>query len=275
MLVSPLSAVGGSGAPSRSPERNGVAVAESNGAAAHLSPSLLSPAKGPASFEMKFLVSHVDAAAIEAWAAQRLALDPNVEPDLGNAYRIRSVYLDTEQLDVFQQTQGYKRRKYRIRGYGNTAGVFLERKAKAGGRVRKRRVHIGDLELERLRDSALDPEWAGHWFHRRVLTRRLTPRCLIQYERAAYVGVGEAGPIRLTLDRKIRCALVQGYDLQSAGPCLPLLADAVILELKFRAALPALFKQLVAEMALNPQAVSKYRMGIQVWDLAHSAKEVG
>jgi hypothetical protein len=37
-------------------------------------------------------------------------------------------------------------------------------------------------------------------------------------------------------------------------------ADHIILELKYRIALPALFKQLVEQVALTPRAVSKYRL---------------
>ena len=33
--------------------------------------------------------------------------------------------------------------------------------------------------------------------------------------------------------------------------------------MKFRAAMPAVFKQLVEEFALEPQRISKYRLGIE------------
>jgi len=39
----------------------------------------------------------------------------------------------------------------------------------------------------------------------------------------------------------------------------PLVDGEVICELKFKAAMPALFRQLVADLALAPASVSKYR----------------
>ena len=39
-------------------------------------------------------------------------------------------------------------------------------------------------------------------------------------------------------------------------------SECTILELKYRAEVPSLFKQLVEEFGLRPQATSKYRLGI-------------
>ena len=43
---------------------------------------------------------------------------------------------------------------------------------------------------------------------------------------------------------------------------LPALSNRLILELKYRGAPPAIFRQLVEEFALTPQAASKYRLGM-------------
>jgi hypothetical protein len=53
------------------------------------------------------------------------------------------------------------------------------------------------------------------------------------------------------------------------------LAGEDIVELKYRAALPALFKGLLAEAGLSPSQASKYRLGVQVWGPGAGAKEVG
>jgi hypothetical protein len=45
-------------------------------------------------------------------------------------------------------------------------------------------------------------------------------------------------------------------------PGIPVLADQLILELKYRGTPPAIFRQLVEEFALSPQATSKYRLGV-------------
>ena len=47
-----------------------------------------------------------------------------------------------------------------------------------------------------------------------------------------------------------------------------LLDQAWILELKYRYALPALFKRLITELAPAPQRISKYRLGVTALGLA-------
>jgi hypothetical protein len=243
-------------------------------AAETLSPSLLWPTSTAASYELKFLITPAEAQQVEAWARQHLALDPHADASMGNAYAIRSVYFDTDRLDVFYRTRSYQRRKFRLRRYGTERGVFLERKSRSADRVAKRRTLICDEELSRLESATADAAWPGYWFHRRLLVRQLKPRCVISYERVAHVGMSAVGPLRLTLDRHIHCALTERFDFALAMAALPLLAESVVLELKFRSAMPALFKRLIQEMGLNPGSVSKYRLGIQAWGLTAS-REVG
>lgn len=54
----------------------------------------------------------------------------------------------------------------------------------------------------------------------------------------------------------------------SASEGTPVCAHQVILELKYRCATPTLFKCLVEEFALNPQALSKYRLAVSALELA-------
>ena len=48
----------------------------------------------------------------------------------------------------------------------------------------------------------------------------------------------------------------------------------LILELKYRGAPPAIFRQLVEEFALTPQTASKYRLGVVALGLARSHQDV-
>ena len=61
------------------------------------------------------------------------------------------------------------------------------------------------------------------------------------------------------LDARLRPVWRAG-DGDGAG--VPALSDRLILELKYRGAPPAIFRQLVEEFALTPQAASKYRLGM-------------
>jgi len=176
---------------------------------------------------------------------------------------------------MYHRERSFRRRKYRLRRYGAEPTVFLERKSKLGDRVSKRRTQVPDTDLARLGDAFGDPDWAGHWYHQRLLVRQLRPTCQISYERVAYVGACAEGPLRLTLDRHIHCVPADGWSPDGARSGLPILAGQVILELKYSAALPAPFKRLIAEMALAPSQVSKYRLGVQSWGLDAGTKEVG
>ncbi len=241
-----------------------------------VSPSLLTPIAGAPSFELKFLLSDALAEQVEAWSRQHLAFDPHADAALGNAYRIHSLYLDTVALDVYHRAPKYGRRKFRIRRYGTERGLYLERKTRSGDRVAKRRTFLPDTELLHLQNGHMDSAWAGHWFHRRLVARRLQPVCQITYDRVAHVGASAEGPLRLTLDRHVSCAPVRDWQVGEVHHGLALFQGQIVLELKYRSAsLPVLFKRLLGEFKLCPRPASKYRRAIEAWGLAGHAKEVG
>jgi hypothetical protein len=78
------------------------------------------------------------------------------------------------------------------------------------------------------------------------------------------------GPIRLTLDEDLRAQPTDGLCFSAPGDT-PICANQVILELKFRYAMPTLFKYLLEEFALNPQPLSKYRLAVTALNLAATA----
>lgn len=229
---------------------------------ASLSPSLWQNREEPA-FELKFQLDEALGREVADWAAQHLHLDPNGRPELGNAYRIHGLYFDTPALDVFQRSPGYKKKKYRLRRYGSDPLIFLEQKRKSAGRVAKRRVQVDEAELERLRDIPGEQDWTGAWFHRRINVRKLQPSCLVSYQRQAYFGHNAEGPLRLTLDRNIRSEIAERWTVAEVADGMPMLRQCVLLELKFRRHLPALFKGLMQDFALTPGPLSKYRLAIQ------------
>ena len=234
--------------------------------AAFESPSLALPRdSGGAAYELKFLLDEPRAQDVEAWARLRLALDPHGDPALGGAYRTTSLYFDTPELDVYHRSPSYRRRKFRLRRYGSAAEVFLERKAKWGDRVAKRRTAVPEAELPLLAHPMALVTWPGHWFHGSLVTRRLVPVCHIVYQRTAYVGSCPEGPLRLTLDRRAHGVLTGEWGLGPVEGGLPLLAKQVILEFKFRGALPAPLKELIQVMRLSPHGVSKYRLCREAW----------
>ena len=214
-------------------------------------------------YELKFLVDENRSSEILAWARQHMAPDPHVEPSLGDAYRISSLYLDTPALDVFCHRGSAARSKFRLRRYGDESAVYLERKRKKRDCVEKRRVSVLEAETRLLQDPDTPSDWTGRWFHKRLRARRLQPICQVTYERAAYVAGDPKDPLRLTLDRRLRCLPATEWAVPSFLGRLDLLPGRRILELKYRGLLPALFKRAIRDLGLSPTAISKYRLGVE------------
>lgn len=224
-----------------------------------VSPSLVAVPDGEiAAYELKFLLPDPVAREVEAWAAARMALDPHADPALGNRYRVTSLYFDTPRLDVYRRADGFRRHKYRVRRYGTDRTVHLERKSKQGGRVWKHRTQI-PLDRFDLLTAGVTDVWPAPWFAAEVADRGLRPVCRVTYQRAAFVGSGPTGPIRLTTDRAAVGAAADGLHVDPLTDGLPLLRDEVIVEFKFLAAMPAAFKDVIERLRLRPSPVSKYR----------------
>ena len=229
--------------------------------------SRLAAGGGEPPFERKFVVSEAQAAAVVAWAARHLRPDPHSAPGSVGNYQVTSLYLDTEDLDVYHRRGSFGRAKYRLRRYDGAAGVFLERKCKVGGRVRKRRPLVGADELSRLAEGLHPEEWPGRWFGRRVVARALRPTCLVSYGRVAMLGESPRGAIRLTVDRGFLCRGAGGFEPPAVASGAVIFEGQGVVELKFRTTMPALFKSLIREHSLIATRASKYRAAVEACGL--------
>ena len=224
----------------------------------------------PHAHELKFVIGPDLAPRIRRWARMHLDADTHGTGPFGDEYRTTSIYFDTDDYDVFHRRGSFGRSKYRIRRYGDEDAFFLERKMRRPAVLAKRRTRLPLVSLERLTAQAADGDWPGYWFHRRVTARRLVPVCQVAYYRMARGVVRNGEMIRLTLDGDVRAQLASearfvsdlGVPALATVPALPALSNRLILELKYRGAPPAIFRQLVEEFALTPQAASKYRLGM-------------
>jgi hypothetical protein len=224
-----------------------------------VSPSLLPQAPATRAYEVKFLVAETVAAEIKAWALERLKLDPHADPATGT-YEVTTLYLDTPHFDVFHRAKDLKDAKYRLRRYSLGREVYLERKTRRKDRVEKRRTAVPVEELSRLGEATLLPGWAGEWFWEDVRARAFAPVCRLTYERTAFFGESDHGPFRLTLDRRIRGVASHDWGVERVdGEGRRIAPESVVCELKFRSAMPAAFKALVARLGLASSGVSKYR----------------
>lgn len=221
--------------------------------------------------EMKFLIAPGCADAIRDWARHNMSPDPHAGGDAGDEYRVTSLYLDTEDFAVYERRGSYARSKFRVRRYGASELIFLERKLKTRNRVGKLRSIVPLPEVELLSHANSPKRWAGHWFHERIQLRHLQPVCQISYLRTALLGLTPSGPIRLTLDRELSSLPVQHYAFANPASGSVLLPGQRILELKYKLEVPGLFKELMQKFDLRPQASSKYRMAIETLGLRKEA----
>lgn len=215
--------------------------------------------------EVKFVVPRVTGLAVMDWARRELERDPHGAGSHGDQYHTSTIYFDSAAYDVFHRRRSFGRCKYRIRRYEGQGSVFLERKLRRPGLLAKRRTIVTASALSHLEQSGLNG-WAGNWFHRRLLLRGLQPVCELGYTRVARAGTSPSGPIRLTLDDALHVAPTRRPLFGHAGQPIPMMEGSMILELKFRVEVPALFKRLAEEFRLVPQTASKYRIGIAALD---------
>lgn len=208
--------------------------------------------------ELKFLVEPQRALEIQTWASERLEADPHAGPD--GRYLVTSLYFDTPAGDVYQRNGSYGRSKYRVRRYGQSDVVFVERKMKRKDRVGKTRSMVTTSELPQLAGTGATRAWAGYWFHRRLRARGLEPVCQISYRRTALALMTEQGPIRMTIDSDVRGLAIEGPEFQGAAGRD--LLDKRIIEIKFPREMPAMFQELCRRFLLTPQPMSKYRTAV-------------
>lgn len=213
----------------------------------------------PAAYEIKFLLAEEQAREVEARLGGRLTLDSHADPSLGGAYRTTSLYTETPDYAVFRRAGEHGKSKFRVRRYGLTGPVFLERKDKDGDRVHKSRVSVPAADLSDLSTGRANVQWPGGWFRDEIIRRRLAPICRISYDRVAYLGTTETGAVRVTFDRQVRGEIASGWNVVPVGAATELLPGRVICEFKYRTALPPLFKEIVTVLGLQPTPCSKYR----------------
>jgi hypothetical protein len=213
--------------------------------------------------ELKFLVSADAADAIRAWARAHLTADPHGGGDHADEYETTTLYTDTVAQDVYHRRGSYGRSKYRVRRYGASDLVFLERKLRTKALLSKRRslVPQGDLpQSDRpLADLA---GWQGAWFAGRLAARRLAPVCQVSYVRTARVISTACGLARLTVDTNLKARAATRWAFESPD-YRPVMNEQQIVEMKFLVTMPAVFKALLETFGLAPVAVSKYRMSAE------------
>lgn len=224
---------------------------------------------------MKFPVPADRVERVLAWIRGRWQPDPHGTGEAGDVYLVKSLYFDTPAFDVFHRRGSFGRAKFRVRRYGECPDLFLERKLKREGVVRKRRVAVDPREIERLLVEANGAVWEGAWFHHRLALRGLRPVVMMNYRRVARWGEVPEGRVRVTLDRELRAVVAGGIQVPEVIQGADLLGGGAVLEIKFPTSLPAEVRVFLEETGLSANGFSKYRLGVKSCGLLPAEDVVG
>jgi len=193
-------------------------------------------------------------------------------------YTVRSVYLDTPDLECYREKlEGIAlRKKYRIRGYDQVRSdsiVFLEIKDKNCNHISKSRApmqqrYLSDVLrtgqyasfLPSRENDGLERKSADRflfYYHR----KHLRPVILIVYEREAFFGKFDPS-LRVTLDKNVRSISGSIHDFHQ-GPLRYAFSQSFILEVKFQHSVPPWMQSIIRRFDLQRTSVSKYAICLE------------
>ena len=225
--------------------------------------------------EMKYLISESTAAGITQYIKAYTHLDRHSEFKPNNAYMISSVYLDSPNMRLCQESlDGQKNRfKLRIRSYTDDLDYprFFEIKRRVTTIIIKSRARIMYNSVKPLLSGSMvslpehDTESENlRQFLLYMNSINALPVVGVRYMRQACEGILD-DRVRITIDRELSYQVTDDPLVRSDGSGwhrVPL-HNKVILEIKFTGAYPRWVDRLVKYFGLKAQSVSKYANSIQ------------
>ncbi|MEC9465177.1 MAG: polyphosphate polymerase domain-containing protein [Myxococcota bacterium] len=226
--------------------------------------------------EFKYLVPDSKAREMAQSLRSVCSLDEFAGAD--KSYTIRSLYLDSDQLDLYwaNEREQDERFKARIRSYPPSFGkAFVEIKARYGDSIRKTRC---PLPIESWAEIVQNPtshhlEQVGlakkavlERFLYFVQAKALQPNMLVEYDREAYFSLVD-DYARVTFDRGVRSQEQTRWSLEAAPKQWRVVDHPVqthssqpmcVVELKFGAMVPRWMSALVQNFELIRYSFSKY-----------------
>lgn len=234
-------------------------------------------------YELKYLIPHRVAIQVREFVRQYFELDEFGEGRPNFAYPVHSLYLDSDNWEIFwRSVNGDKNRfKLRIRYYNDAVEtpVFWEIKRRMKDVILKERCAIrrayasyvmnGQLPAahEMFSPHSTREQMAIHEFLRLQFDLGAAPKMHVTYDREAYVH-GKLNDFRITFDRHVRVATRFDASLTTqmedpfvcTGPCEDP-EDLVILELKFTDRFPNWYRDLVCRFDLMQTGAAKFCEG--------------
>ena len=242
----------------------------------------------PDRYELKYIVDERRAQAIRVYVESYLPADQYMASPRG--YHVRSLYLDSPDLQLYRQTlAGHRDRfKLRIRFYNeNLDRAKLEIKRRSKDTIRKEVARVNAEAVSRVIASKWPDESQLGWQDRDdespcakdnysmqqfcELRDGLTAssQVLVDYWREAYEAAHRDSP-RITFDRDLRAAHCRTED-DLAEPRVDFQPEVggVILEIKFTPPRPVWLHDLIQQFNLQRRSVPKYVLCADV--LKHGA----
>ncbi|MGH2272727.1 VTC domain-containing protein [Anaerohalosphaeraceae bacterium U12dextr] len=220
-------------------------------------------------YELKYRVPEHVAVAIRSYIKSFLQPDPYTARQPSGQYPISSLYLDSQHLQLFQETIVDKcnRFKLRIRGYDDdpNSPVFFEIKRKLNRIVYKSRAKVHKSQVKSILSGSYIPDnlpekdrAALQQFMHYCRCLSAKPVVLVRYQREAYENRSDS-KVRITFDRELYYHPAEDAMVKLNGPgWVKIPIDFVVLEIKFTARFPGWIKQMVQMFNLNRQSMSKY-----------------
>ena len=233
-------------------------------------------------FEYKYIISERAADGIRDFIRGRMTLDEHDDPENPQGYPVCSLYLDSPQLTLYDQTaKGHKNRfKLRIRFYddNNKGPAFLEIKRRENDVIRKQRVAVtrqGALQILKggwpVPSMLHKPSGNMDALERFCnLTRSINADgcAYVLYRREAYVSP-DSDQLRITLDRELVGGMYHaGSELAIPTAGAHPYVGGVVFEMKFTDRFPPWMHELAQTFNLQRTSVPKYCLCVEALNLA-------
>ena len=213
--------------------------------------------------ELKYVISAGEVALIRNRINHLIPLDSHV----GNtgAYTIRSLYFDDLYDSCYYENENGTdpREKFRIRIYNHsTERITLECKRKERGKTLKTSCPLTLEQTRMLMEGRILPDLANQpevlrKLTLRMMTKRMRPVVIVEYERIPYVY--KNGNVRITLDMNVSSSNSVECFLDEQIPKRPIMPmGQQLLEVKFDEYLPDFIHHNLNLHSLTQTAYSKY-----------------
>lgn len=213
--------------------------------------------------ELKYLISQAEIPMIKNRVNHLLKADAHAGES--GTYTIRSLYFDDYENRCYYENENGTdpREKFRIRIYNHsTENIKLECKRKERGKTLKTSCPLTVEQTKELMAGRVLPDIANqHPVLRKLtlqmMTRRMHPVVIVEYERIPYVY--ENGNVRITLDTNVSSSKAVEKFLDESIPKRPVMPTGQqLLEVKYDEYLPDFIYTNLQLPNLRQTAYSKY-----------------